>query len=131
MKVLLSQTASVKPIGQMLRERGLVSEEDLNNALTLQKERRDKIGKILIDLGYVSERDITLVLSEQLNTPVFEGEYPAVPVLSDTLPFRFLKTFHLIPVHFADGVLTIVMSDPIDFETLSAVRLRTDATPKV
>jgi general secretion pathway protein E len=130
MKAFVAQTA-VKPVGQMLRERGLVSEEDLNSALTLQKERRDKIGKILVDLGYISERDLALVLSEQLNTPVFDGEYPAVPVLSDKLPFRFLKTFHLIPVHFADNVLTIVMSDPIDFETLSAVRLRTDATPKV
>jgi len=130
MKALGSQTA-VKPIGQMLRERGLVSDEDLNNALALQKERRDKLGKILVDLGYVAERDVLTVLSEQLNTPVFNGEYPAVPIATDKLPYRFLKSFHLIPVHFAENVLSIVMSDPIDFETLSALRLRTGATLKV
>jgi len=131
MKVLLSQAASVKPIGQMLRERGLVSEEDLNNALALQKERRHKIGKILVDLGYVAERDMLAVLSEQLKAPVFTDEYPAVPVATDKLPYRFLKSFHLIPVHSAENVLSIVMSDPIDFETLSAVRLRTGSTLQI
>lgn len=131
MKVLLSQAASVKPIGQMLRERGLVSEEDLNNALALQKERPHKIGKILVDLGYVAERDMLGVLSEQLKAPVFADEYPAVPVVADKLAYRFLKSFHLIPVHYAENVLSIVMSDPIDFETLSAVRLRTGATLKI
>src|SRR5437667_10533442 len=130
MKALFSQTA-VKPIGQMLRERGLVSEEDLNNALALQKERRDKLGKILVDLGYVAERDVLLVLGEQLNTPIFNGEYPAVPIATDKLPYRFLKSFHIIPVHFAENVLSIVTSDPGDFDTLSAIRLRTSATVKV
>jgi len=49
MKTLLA--TETKPLGQLLRERGLVSEEDLKNALTLQQERRDKLGRILIDLG--------------------------------------------------------------------------------
>src|SRR5262249_24349520 len=107
MKAILSETR-VKPIGQMLRERGLVSEEDLTNALALQRERRDKLGKILIDLGYVAERDILLVLSQQLQTPVYDGEYPAVPIATDKLPYRFLKSFHLIPIHFEENVLSVV-----------------------
>ena len=82
MKVLLSQAASVKPIGQMLRERGLVSEEDLNNALALQKERRHKIGKILVDLGYVAERDME------------KREYIAFNIATNTASV----TWHSIPV---------------------------------
>ena len=63
MKILLA--SETKPLGQLLRERGLISEEDLKNALVLQQERTDKIGRILIDLGYVAERDILAVVSDQ------------------------------------------------------------------
>src|SRR5689334_11255281 len=123
MKVLLAR--ETRPIGQLLQDRGIISEEDLNNALVLQKERKDKLGRILIDLGYVAERDVLSVLSEQLEIPVFQGPYPAVPAESAKLPYRFLRTFHAIPVHVEENILSIVMADPLDLETQSAVRLRT------
>src|SRR5438128_75934 len=123
MKTLLA--TETKPLGQLLRERGLVSEEDLKNALTLQEERRDKLGRILIDLGYIAERDVLAVVSDQLKVPMFGGEYPAVPIEADRLPFRFLRAFNVIPVHFENNVLTLVMADPVDLETQNTIRLRT------
>jgi general secretion pathway protein E len=114
-----------KLLGQMLQERGLLSEEDLKNALALQQERKDKLGRILIDLGYVAERDVLSILSEQLSVPLFKGEYPAVPIEATRLPYRFLRAFHTIPVHIEADVLSLVMADPLDMETRSAVRLRT------
>jgi general secretion pathway protein E len=117
--------AERKLFGELLRGRGLVSEEDLNNALALQKERKDKLGRILIDLGYVAERDVLSVLSDQLSIPIFQGDYPAVPIEPSKLPYRFLRAFHTIPVHIESGVLSIVMADPLDSETQAALRLRT------
>src|SRR5256712_455049 len=52
----LSLASETKPLGQLLRERGLISEDDLENPLALQQEKPDKLGRILIDLGYVAER---------------------------------------------------------------------------
>src|SRR5215467_594697 len=129
MKVLLAR--ETRPIGQLLQDRGIISEEDLNNALALQKERPEKLGRILIDLGYVAERDVLSVLSEQLRVPLFSGEYPAVPIEATRLPLRFLRNFHTIPVHLDDNVLSIVMSDPLDMETRSAISLRTAFDVKV
>src|SRR5246127_1558071 len=123
MKTLLA--TETKQLGQLLKERGLVSEEDLKNALTLQQERRDKLGRILIDLGYIAERDVLAVVSDQLKIPLFNGEYPAVPVEADRLPFRFLRAFNVIPVHLENNVLTLVMADPLDAETQNTIRLRT------
>jgi len=122
MNLLLS--TETRPLGQMLRERGLISEDDLKNALALQQERRDKLGRILVDLGYVAERDVLNVVSEQLKVPIFNGEYPAVPVESAGLPFRFLRAFNAIPVHVEDKVLSLVMADALDVETQNAARLR-------
>src|SRR5204863_834523 len=110
---------------ELLRDRGLISDEDLRNALALQQERREKIGRILIDLGYVAERDVVGILSEQLKVPLFTGEYPAVPVEPAELPYRFLRTFRILPAHLENNVLSLIMADPLDTETQSAVRLRT------
>jgi general secretion pathway protein E len=123
MKTLLA--TETKPLGQLLRERGFISEDDLKNALALQQERRDKVGRILIDLGYIAERDVLAVLSDQLKIPIFSGEYPAVPIEADRLPFRFLRAFNAIPVHLENNVLTLVMADPLDVETQNTIRLRT------
>src|SRR5436309_58205 len=67
----LSLASETKPLGQLLRERGLISEDDLENALALQQEKPDKLGRILIDLGYVAERDVLATISDQLKVPVF------------------------------------------------------------
>ena len=122
---MVTVSSEKKLLGQMLQDRGLISEEDLKNALALQQERKDKLGRILIDLGYVAERDVLSVLSEQLQVPLFQGEYPAVPIEATRLPYRFLRSFHTIPVHVESDLLSVVMADPLDLETQSAVRLRT------
>ena len=121
----LSLASETKPLGQLLRERGLISEDDLKNALALQQEKPDKLGRILIDLGYVAERDVLATISDQLKVPVFGAEYPAVPIEPDRLPFRFLRTFNVIPVHLENNILTLVLADPQDLETQNSIRLRT------
>jgi general secretion pathway protein E len=129
MKTLLGVES--KPIGELLRDRGLISEEDLKNALSLQKERPEKLGRILVDLGYVAERDVVSSLSDQLKIPVFTGEYPAVPVEPAALPYRFLRAARILPAHVENNVLILVMADPLDTETQSAVRLRTGYNVRV
>ena len=39
-------------IGEMLIEKGVLAQDDLDRALEIQKERGDKLGKILTDLGF-------------------------------------------------------------------------------
>ena len=129
MKSLLG--IEIRQLGQLLRDRGLISNEDLKSALSLQQERHEKLGRILIDLGFVAERDIVSTLSEQLQIPLFTGEYPAVPVAASALPARFLRNFRILPVHLEGNLLSLVMADPLDTETQSAVRLRTGYTLQV
>jgi general secretion pathway protein E len=120
-----------KLFGELLQEHGLISDGDLGNALSLQADRPDRIGRILTDLGFVSERDVLSVLSEQIDVPVYGGEYPAVPIEPDKLPYRFLHAFSVVPVHHEDQVLSLVMADPLDSETRSAISQRTGLDLKV
>jgi len=109
-------------LGEILIERRLISAEDLDRALELQRERGDKIGKILVDLGFVATRDVLSALSEQLQVPILAIEGPpAVSPETETLSPRFLRQFKCIPVALHDHTVTLAMADPLDFETRSAV----------
>ena len=110
-------------LGEMLIERRLISQEDLDKALELQKERGDKLGKTLVDLGFIAMRDVLAALSDQLSLPLvtIDGP-PAVSAETDALSPRFLRQFRVLPIGREDHTLTLAMADPLDFETLSSVR---------
>ncbi len=110
-------------LGEMLIERRLIEPEDLERALEMQRERPDKIGKILVDLGFVAMRDVLAALSAQLSVPLvtIDGPPPASPETEGLAP-RFMRQCRFLPVAIQDSTLTIAMADPLDFETLSAVR---------
>lgn len=113
-------------LGEMLVERGLLSAEDLGRALELQRERGDKLGRILIDLGFAAHRDIVQALSEQLQIPVarLDGP-PVVTPETERLSARFLRQARVFPLRMEGGALVLAMADPLDFETLAAVRAAT------
>ena len=110
-------------LGEMLIERKLITQEDLDRALELQKERGEKLGKTLVDLGFIAMRDVLAALSVQLNVPLITIEGPpAASAETETLSPRFLRQFRILPVGREDHTLTLAMADPLDFETLSSVR---------
>jgi general secretion pathway protein E len=110
-------------LGEMLIERRLIEPEDLERALEIQRERGDKLGKILVDLGFVAMRDVLAALSEQLSVELvtLEGPPPSSPELDGIAP-RFMRQCRFLPVAIRDSTLTIAMADPLDFETIAAVR---------
>jgi general secretion pathway protein E len=109
-------------LGEILIQKHLITGEDLDRALELQRERGDKLGKILVDLGFVAARDVLIALSEQLRVPllVIEGP-PAVSPETETLSPKFLRQFRCLPMALHDHTVTLAMADPLDFETRSTV----------
>ena len=110
-------------LGEILISRGLISAEDVERALELQRDRGDKIGKILVDLGYVAMRDVLAALSYQLEMPLvlIEGP-PPVSEHTEKLSSRFLRQFRCMPYGLEDHTITLAMADPLDFETIAAVK---------
>jgi general secretion pathway protein E len=110
-------------LGEILIQRKLISAEDLERALELQKERGDKIGKTLVDMGFVAMRDVLAALAEQWDVPLvtIEGP-PAVSPETEALSPRFLRQFRCLPVSRDDHTVTLAMADPLDVETVAAVR---------
>src|ERR1700685_3488185 len=99
-------------LGEILIQKHLITGEDLDRALDLQRERGDKLGKILVDLGFVAHRDVLSALSEQLQVPVLaiEGPPPVSPELEALSP-RFLRQFRVIPFTQLDHTVMLAMAD--------------------
>jgi general secretion pathway protein E len=110
-------------LGEILIARGKIDAEDLERALELQRERGDKIGKIFVDMGLLAQRDMLSALSDQLGIPLaaVDTPPPSAPEI-DGLSQRFLRQCRAYPLELKDSTLTLAMADPLDFETIAAVR---------
>src|SRR5579883_2212967 len=113
-------------LGELLLQRKLISQDDLDKALELQKERGDKIGKTLVDMGFIAMRDVLAALSDQLGLPLvtIDGP-PAVSSETEKLSVRFLRQFKCMPLAIEDQTLTLAMADPLDAETMATVQMVT------
>ena len=71
----------------------------------------------------MAQRDVLSALSDQLGIPLIavDGAPPVAPEI-EGLSHRFLRQCRAFPVAVADSTLTIAMADPLDFETIAAVR---------
>src|SRR5208282_5782847 len=117
-------------LGEILLEKRLITGEDLDRALELQKERGgEKLGKILVDLGFIAMRDVLASLAEQLQVPLLTIDGPpAVSPETESLSPKFLRQFRCLPVALHDHTVTLAMADPLDFETRSTVTSCTGLT---
>jgi general secretion pathway protein E len=113
---------SHKFLGQMLIEAGLLPPDDLQRALALQRERKDRLGKIITDLGFISQQDLVAVLSQQLSLPRADPtDLQEIPAEAAKLSSDFLRQFLLYPFRVDDGRLLVAMADPLDTDTIRAV----------
>jgi len=110
-------------LGEILIERKLITEEDLERALELQKERGEKLGKTLVDMGFIAMRDVLAALADQLQVPLvaIDGP-PAVSTETEALSPRFLRQYRCLPVSRDDHTVTLAMADPLDVETIRTIR---------
>ena len=59
-------------IGDLLIEHKIISQEQLNTALSDQKKSGRKLGRVLIESGYLTEDQLLDFLSRQLSIPYIE-----------------------------------------------------------
>jgi len=104
-----------KQLGQILVEKGLISKEQLQKALQVQKKEGSLIGQILIKLGYVTEEDIVEALTTQYGYPYLPLEnYEVGKEALNIIPAQVVKHYYLIPIDKIANILTVVMADPLN-----------------
>jgi len=114
-------------IGELLRAAGLVTEAQLDAALSEQSRTRRLLGEILIAHGVLSERELTQVLSNQLSVAwVSLAHVDLTDELMTLVPKDLAHKHDLIPVHFRIGeqgqrILYVAISDPTHVAAMEEV----------
>jgi type IV pilus assembly protein PilB len=109
-----------KLLGQILKERGVVREGQIQEALSVQRERGGLLGAILVDLGYCKEPDVAQALAVQagMETVSLEGVRPPPEVLARVDPST-ATVFGVLPLREEKDALVVAVADPRNTTVLS------------
>lgn len=115
-----------KRIGDILIDRGLITSEQLQQALAAQRDTGMKLGEALVSEGLITADELVDTISERLNVPkiTLDNVYVDPDVLS-ILPLELVKRHRLLPVFKIGDTLTVAMADPLDFIAVDEIRYLT------
>ncbi len=118
--------ATRRPLGEILLEENLITREQLDQALEVQKTSADRLGRILVSLGFAGERDVLRAYALQLGVPLLEiGTTPVDDGVAKVLPQSLIKRYNAVPIRRTGNRLTVAMSDPSNVFALDDIRLMT------
>ncbi|MGA1871178.1 MAG: ATPase, T2SS/T4P/T4SS family [bacterium] len=107
------------PLGELLVNLNLISENQLDKALELQKVQKKKLGDILITMGFLTETTLVNTLTIQLGVPKIVPDFRLIDkTLLGKMNEQFLLKYEVLPAFKQDNVLTVIMSNPLDEDTL-------------
>lgn len=111
-------------LGQILKDKNLITEPQIQQALSIQKNQGGAIGKIFIDQGWVSDQEVLFALGEQFGmTAINLDEKELDTDIIKKVPYSMANIYRVIPVSFRDDVLTIAMADPMNVQVLDDLRM--------
>ncbi len=115
-------------IGDYLVEKGLITQEQLENVLAAQREAKGtkKLGEVIVELGYLSEVKFAQALAGKLHVPYvdlanFEIDGEAVR----KVPENLAKKYTIIAINIKGRRLTVATDDPYNFNILEDVKVMT------
>ena len=113
-------------LGDLLVSSGVISQEQLGQALARQKETKKRLGEALIDDGIITEQQLIDTLRLQLGIEFVDlSTVEPDPQLVDVLPRNIAKKYGVTPVRLHGNTLYLAMSDPLNFMAQEEVRVAT------
>ena len=113
-------------LGDLLVSSGVISQEQLGQALARQKETKKRLGEELIDDGIITEQQLIDTLRLQLGIEFVDlSTVEPDPQLVDVLPRNIAKKYGVTPVRLHGNTLYLAMSDPLNFMAQEEVRAAT------
>lgn len=125
-------SAKNRKLGEILIDSGVITAKQLEEALEVSKRNEALLGETLIEIGYLDEKTLFRSLEYlyhvpyvDLNETVIDKE--AVSMISEVLA----KKHELIPIKKDKKVLTIAMTDPLNFYAIDDVKNASGMEPTV
>ena len=115
-----------KQLGELLIDCRLITREQLEEALSLQKEKGGLLGQILVALNYTTEEAIAQSLTAQYGFPYLPlAGYEIDAEVAKIIPEHMAKQYGLIAVDRVGSILTVAMSNPLNTQAIEDVEMLT------
>ena len=121
----MNASSPPRQIGQLLIDKGILSEDQLRISLLEQQKSNQPIGKLLVSLGFVSEATLRDALSESLGKESIELSNAIIdPAARELIPRDLAKRHHFLPLDYDAGHrrLTIAIADVNNIVALDRIR---------
>ncbi|MGX8700258.1 GspE/PulE family protein [Caproiciproducens sp.] len=113
-------------LGQILINSGVLTEEQLQQALERQKGTNVRLGKILIDNRFLTEMQIIRSLEKQLSIPYLDLSSVSLdPSLSSLVPEELARSNLIVPISRSGSILTVAVADPLDYNGINDIGIYT------
>ncbi len=114
-----------KRLGEILQEWGVVSTTGVDEALDHARGNGLRIGEAMIELGLADEEDVTKGLARQFDMEYIDlDQNVSLPEERDLIPEELIRKHLVLPLGTEDGRIKVVITDPLDLETLDVLRFR-------
>lgn len=109
-------------LGEMLVGAGAISEEELEEALEVQRREGGRLGRILVDQQSISEEQLAETIAEQQGLTLVDLDLYDVDISAPVLiESRFAQRHHVLPIGYEDGELVCAMVNPLDIQTIDSL----------
>lgn len=109
-------------LGDMLVQKGLISAEQMQDALIESHASGKRLGEVLLERQWIFEDELARTLAGQLGLPYVNLRSTGVDVgAARTMPAKTGIQFAVIPIGVRDGVVRVAFADPTDDEAREAV----------
>ena len=113
-------------IGEILIKRKRITQEQLEQALEVQKKENIFVGEILVKLGIIEERDIVIALVVQCGLPyIAVNKYTIDPEVLKFIPKEVAQKEKVIPLDRIGDILSVVMMNPLSEEKKARLEVLT------
>ena len=115
-----------KKLGEILCEWGNVSEQQVEQALSLAKGAGKRIGEAMVEATFVKEAEVAKALAAQFDLEYINLDGPEAEAEIDlsVIPDDLVKKHLVLPMGSTNGRLKLVIHDPMDLELLDMLRFR-------
>ena len=111
---------------EILVRGGIITREQLNEALDGFKQNGSSLVHELVRLGYTTEDQVTDFLADQFGIEKVEIEGTNIPdSIFNLIPVQFVQKYQIIPLKLMTSTLTIAMSDPTNLAAINEIKFVT------
>jgi len=113
-------------LGELLLREKLLTTDQLKSATEFEKKNKVPIGSALVTMGIITEEEMAQALSRQLGYPYIDlSQFEVYPDVIELVPVDIAKKNMIMPIHRIRSFLTMAMVDPTDLDIIENVRFRT------